>query len=250
MSLGFVNQVSNYHKAASVAITQLRQFYKDVPIFLSIDGDCWDYYDLKYKHRYNVEYLYNTKKLGYPPYDKEQVLEWLKRLYIGVLKLDTDHFMMLEDDVIILNPIQYNPSVECLGHNITHGNKIPYFIQEEIERISKRKLKTDFYGNGGGSIFKSSTFIENYHKITQYFDQWWYLYKMHFYPQSGYMDCFLSIFYLLCGQDYTVNTRMYNLDPHDPEETKLIRNATIEEITDLYKDQYDIVHGVKTYYDS
>lgn len=248
MSLGFVNQVSNHPHATEISLDSVRMFYPDAPIFLSVDGGG----DLQYIEQNighpNVEWLFNTTKLGYPPYSKLQVLEWFKRLYIGVLKLNTDHFMMIEDDVIILNPIKYDSWVECLGHNITHGNKIPEFIMIEIQRISKQMAVTDYYGNGGGSIFKSSTFIENYHKITKYFNQWWYLYELNFHPPCGYMDCYMTLFYMLCGKPYTTNERMINLDPHTNHGRDIIAHYNISQITELYADEFDIVHGVKHYY--
>lgn len=245
MTLGFINHVSNHFIATQTSIESVRAFYPDAPIFLSVDGS----YDVRFRNNQIAdELLFNKHALGYPPYEKNQVLEWLKRMYIGVLKIGTDHFMMLEDDVIIVNPIQYDDYVECLGHNITHGNKIPDTIMRDLNRLGKYFHKTDYYGNGGGSIFKSSTFLENYRSITSYWDRWWNLYKVHFYPQCGYMDCYMTLFYMLAGKPYTPNTRMINIDPHDPEQVKLIKTASVACITELYKNDYDIVHGVKFYY--
>lgn len=246
-TLGFINHISNHPYATQKVLDNIREFYPNAPIFLSVDGSCSDRYTFDQYINEDYEWLFNNLKLGYPPYSKEQVLEWLKRMYIGVLKLNTKHFCMIEDDCIILNPITYDEDWECVGHVIPRGNKINPFILEEIERISKVKPKTDYYGNGGGSIFKIETFIDNYPKIIKYFEQWWSLYHIHFYPQCGYMDCYMTLFYMLCGKDYTPNPRLKNLDPHSEFEITLSKTNETNIIM-LYKNEYDMVHNWKAFY--
>lgn len=239
MTLGFINHVSNYPLATMESYKSIRQFYPDAPFFLSIDGT--------HQHLYrnmlflNTEYLFNIEQLAYPPYTKEKVLEWLKRMYIGFLKLGTDHVCMIEDDMLVLGPIQYPEDVECFGHNIKIGNDIHGTLLHEIETFSKRPTKATKYGAGGGSIFKSSTFIDNYVKVTQYIDQNWYLFEEYYWPQCGYMDAFMTIYYLLCGKDYTPNPRMINLWPAN-------HTTPPNDIIKTYFGDIDLVHNYKYFY--
>lgn len=245
-TLGFINHVSNQFIATHNVITNIREFYIDAPIFLSVDG--------KYDNRFRTTFigtndiLFNEINLGYPPYNKASILEWLKRMYIGVLKLNTNHFMMLEDDCVILNQIKFNENIECLGHVIDHGNKIHNSIIHEIENFSKKQPLIDYYGTGGGSIFKSSTFLNNYYRIIDYIDNHWTLYEDIYHPQCGYMDFYMVLFYMLCGKDYTPNIRLKNLDPHNAYENNISKNGTIDEIKKLYETDYDCVHNWKLFY--
>ena len=247
LTLGFWNQVSKYPKATLASYTSIIECEPNSPIFWSVDGNC--------SHNYNpndygddIEWLFNKENLGYPPYNKNKVLEFLKRMYIGVLKLNTDYVCLFEDDCLILNSIAVNPMWEIAGHNITHGNKIPNSILDNTRLFSGRTPITDYYGAGGGTIFKSSTFIKKYSKITQYIEEYWHLYERDYYPQCGYLDCFLTIYFMLCGKDYTPNKKLYNLDPHDPTEQFLIKNSFHKNLANSYKKDYDIIHGTKLYY--
>lgn len=241
MSLGFINHVSTQPIATGFCLNSIREFYPNSPVVFSVDG-YENYQNYKLPQIYdNIEWLYNTAKLGYPPYTKEQVLEWLLRTYICVLKLHTDYFMMVEDDLLILNHIEIDPSWECVGHVITHGNIIPSsFLPDGYQ--------TNYYGNGGGSIFKTETFLENYEKITDHFYAYWWKYERDFYPQCGYMDCFMTIYFMLCGKQYTPNTRMLNLDPHTVEGRQETFDMSPSILANKYKLKYDVIHNTKFYY--
>ncbi len=240
--IGFLNHVSTHPEATDACFVSINKTHPTSPVVLSVDGlDNFKYYTDKIMVYTDVEWIFNKNKLGYPPYDRYQILEWLKRTYLSVLKLNTDYFMMVEDDLFVLNNIKLDPEWQCVGHVITEGNKIHPLILEEIERISKVKPKTDYYGAGGGSIFKSSTFINNYQWVTDYIKQWWSLYELHYHPECVYMDCYMVLYYMLCGKDYTPNNRLLNLWPVD-------NNSTDKEIKLLYSKEYDIVHNIKSYY--
>lgn len=243
MTLGFINHASTQPRATFESYSSIREYYPDSPFFFSVDGDCEDLYipDIESYLYENVEWLINEDRLTYPPYKKDQILEWLKRMYIGMLKLDTDHVMMVEDDCLILGPIQYPENVECFGHNITIGNDIHGTLLHEIESFARYTPKTTKYGAGGGSIFKCSTFFENYARVTQYIDKNWYLFEEYYWPQCGYMDCYLVLYYLLCGKDYTPNKRMINLWPAD-------HSTPPEELIKMYSGDIDIIHNWKFYY--
>lgn len=239
MTLGFINHVSNHPKATWECYQSIRKFYPDAPYFFSVDGGCR--YQYEASEWLQEEFLSNTTQLGYPPYTKDKVLEWLKRMYIGFLKLGTDHVCMVEDDMMVLGPIQYPEDVECFGHNITIGNDIHGTLLHEIESFSKKAIKATKYGAGGGSIFKASTFIDNYAKLTEYIDKNWYVFEEYYWPQCGYMDCYMVLYYLLCGKDYTPNKRMINLWPAD-------YTTAPEDIIKTYSGDMEIVHNYKRFY--
>lgn len=250
INLGFYNHASTQTTATKESVKNIRSIYPDAPIFISLDGNSSLVYGIPYlRNIYNCEFAVNKEKLSYPPYDKQRVLEWLRRMYVGVLAMDCTHFMMVEDDCVLFNKLNIEDDWECVGHTIHHGNKIPPFILTEIERISGIKANVDYYGNGGGSIFKRKTFLNNFHKIYDYFNAWWCLYSIEFSPASGYMDCYMTLFYLLCGKQYTPNLRMKNIDPHNPEENYFSRTASYEEVKERYSQEFDLVHNWKGYYD-
>lgn len=239
MTLGFIDHVSNYRPATLNVFASVRKFYPNSPIFISVEGDNYD--DCQAWDR-NIEWLYNNTKLGYPPYTKDKVLEWLKRMYIGMLKLGTDHVMMVEDDMLVIDIIQYSKNIECFGHNITIGNYIHKSLLHEIETFSKHPVyEFTQYGAGGGSIFKCSTFIDNYARVTNYIDKNWDWIETIYWPECGYMDAFLTIFYLLCGKEYSKNPRMINLWPAD-------YTSTPEELIATYGGDIDIIHNYKRFY--
>ncbi len=235
--IGFINHVSTQPEATLECYKSIRRFYPDAPFFLSIDGLCKDNYQ-----DWFLDQLSNEIHLGYPPYSKDNVLEWLQRMFIGMVKLGTDHVCMVEDDMLVINTIQYPENVECFGHNITIGNYIHKSLLHEIESFSKQPINPlTQYGGGGGSIFKCSTFIDNYDKVTRYIDKNWSLFEEHYWPQCGYMDCYMVLYYLLCGREYTRNLRMINLWPAD-------YTSTPEQLIATYGDEIDIIHNWKKHY--
>ncbi|HMH10810.1 MAG TPA: hypothetical protein VK553_08885, partial [Candidatus Nitrosopolaris rasttigaisensis] len=114
-------------------------------------------------------------------------------------------------------------------------------LMTEIETFSKRQPKETRYGAGGGSIFKCSTFIDNYARVTKFIETNWDHIETYYWPQCGYMDAYLTIYYLLCGREYTKNPRMINLWPAD-------YTSTPEDIIKIYNGQIDIVHNYKRFY--
>lgn len=214
--LGFYNHVSTQVNATRACMDSLRKIYPNNPVILSIDGNQYLEEFHKIAKDYNCDLAENRHILGYPPYDAYTVRQWLNRFLFGVLRLKTDHVAMIEDDMLFNFEMPYDENVEYFGHsNPPIPNTIPEIVRQKIRDFSGVDLKTDYYSCGGGSIFKAQTFIENYYLITNHLINEWDFYVEHFYPQIGYMDCFLAIFYMLCGKEYTPNLNLYNLDPHE-----------------------------------
>lgn len=238
-TLSFFSTVYDNKKATEYSLRTVREFYPDAYYMLIGDGGS-DHIDLAKK--YNCDFYYNNIRLGYPEqpfgYKKEKVLEWLMRFYISCLKCNSDYIMMVEDDVVLLDKITIQDDWECVGHVITHGNKIPKPLLDACEKISGQKLKTDFYGSGGGSIFKVRTVLENFGTVYGFFNNNLDFIQESMYPTLGWLDCFTTFFFYLCGKSFTQNEKMYNIFP-------------VSKTFDLntLKGQYEIVHGYKNYYE-
>jgi hypothetical protein len=162
---------------------------------------------------YNCDYKHYTNKVGYPSYNLEKLLIWFERFKYACQQCKTSHIMMMEDDVWIKNQLSVDDNWEMAGHNITVGNVIPDFIMDSITEFSGKKPLTNQYGCGGGSIFKVSTFLKNYDRVIKWFEDNhdWFQIK---YNPLGYMDCYMVVYYMLCGKDYTVNPYMTDTHHH------------------------------------
>jgi FkbM family methyltransferase len=107
--------------------------------------------------------------------------------------------MMVEDDVWIKkSPITVKDEWEMAGWNIKVGNIIPDNIIDSIEQFSGKQPLTNQYGCGGGSIFKVSTFLENYDRVIGWFKDNHDKFQQQYSP-LGFMDCYMVVYYMLCG---------------------------------------------------
>jgi hypothetical protein len=216
-------------------VENVRKYYPDTYYFLGSDSaDDLSNID-------NVKYFYFTDKVGYPSYSLEKILKWFERFKLACQECNTSHIMMMEDDVWIKKPITVEDDWEMAGHNITIGNVIPDFIIDSITEFSGKKPLTNQYGCGGGSIFKVSTFLDNYDRVIQWFKMNHDLFQMRYNP-LGYMDCYMQVYYYLCGKDYTVNpymtdTHHHTNDGYDYDDFVLSTPLHIE-IVNNYKKYY------------
>ena len=117
MEIGFYSHVNTKPLATTACIQSVRKFYPNNKIVISCDA-AYDYSEIC--SRYKVVYHHNYVALGYPVqpfgYRKDKVIEWLDRMYHAVVLMSkTDYFVMLEDDVLIHNPITINPEWEMAG---------------------------------------------------------------------------------------------------------------------------------------
>lgn len=173
--------------------------------------------------RNKTDYVHCNKKLGGPKqpfgYDVDRILEFLSRFKIACLISQlkgSSHIMMAEDDVILVKPVTVESSWEMACHDISGGNIIPPQVINMIELFSgKRPIKFE-YGAGGGSIFKIDTFLDNYDNVIQWFKKHANYILYNLYPTLGWIDCFMVVYYLLCGKDYTTNTFLTDTHNHSP----------------------------------
>lgn len=213
MTLGFYNHVNTKPQATIASLESIRKFYPTAPIALSCDN-AYDFTDIA--KQYNAFYEHNDVTLGYPVqpfgYRKSQILEWSDRMYRGVSRLYTDYFVMMEDDVHVVSAIEIDPTWEMAGHMYSPGQVylIPDELLDMISTFSGIRPKTNYYNCGGGSIFKTSTFLTNYSRVRDFFDVNLDYIQDNIYPTAGWMDCYMCLFYYLCGKDLVQNIRLYN----------------------------------------
>lgn len=195
-------------------IRNVRIHHPDDFYFLGVDGvDTQSYEHLV--EPYKLDYRHFYMKVGGPVgnygYRLDGVLEFLRRFRQACVLCNTSHIMMMEDDVLIVDKVLVKDEWEHACADTKVGNLIPEFVHDLIEQHCGKRPMFKQYGAGGGSIFKVSTFLQNYDIITEWF-------KEHFdkiqaqYPTIGYIDCFMNVYYYLCGKDYSVNP--YRLDTH------------------------------------
>lgn len=212
--ISFFHIASIHPKATLETIKNVRQHHPNNFYFLGVDGvGSYEYI----AEEYNLSYRFYMDHVGGPVgdygYRLNGVLEFLTRFREACLKCGTSHIMMLEDDVLITKPVTIEKEWEMACHYISHGNKLHPVLLEKIQNFTGKECSVDYYGAGGGSIFSTSTFLSNYNSIVSWF-------KENFdevqkvYPTIGYIDCFMVVYYLLCGRDYTVNPHLTDTHHH------------------------------------
>lgn len=202
-------------------IQQIRKLYPDTYYFLASDA-VDDHSDLAEK--YNLDFHLFPNKIGYPSDSKGYtgfgVAEWLMRLKTACNNTDTSHIMMVEDDVLVIKPITVYDDWEIAAHELNpdgKGNAMSYEVMEIIKVFSGKKPKTYQYGAAGGTIFNVRTFLDNYENVSNFFLEHTDVISNNFYPQIGWIDCFMTVYYMLCGKDYSVNTHVADTHHHKPD---------------------------------
>lgn len=240
MNLGFYNHASNKPNATEGMTISVRTIYPDAPFVMGCDNS-YDYTDLCKK--YNCTYYHNYTSIGYAPnpsgYSLEMMMLYFDRMYVAVTTLDTEYFMMLEDDVIILDTIDIVPDVGGMGFirdPRAEANQLHPQLISMIEDYSGVKPIYDQYNCAGGTIFRSKDFVDNYAKIRAWFGKNTNKVK-EFYPTIGFIDCFMFIWYLLAGQTVIENKKLYNIWPID-------RNFDLSRVPA----GFTIVHNYKNLY--
>jgi hypothetical protein len=240
--ISFFHIASVYPKATHFAISRVRTFHPNSYYFIAADAvDGYEYLSEEYK----TDYRRYSKKLGGPVgdygYRLDNVLEFLDRFRTACSRCNTSHIMMMEDDVYLNEKITVNKDWEVSCHNIEPwGNKLPEQLMEKIKIYSDCRPKIGNYCAGGGSIFKVSTFLENYDIIVEWFKRN-FEEVQSYYPTIGYIDCFMNVFYYLCGKDYTINPHLIDTHNHKP-------GFDYELFISTLPDTIQIVNNYKKYY--
>ena len=210
MTLGVFHQVCYRPKATEEAIKSFRQFHPDTPYVLICDGGKSFHriakrYDCLYVHEEdNLGYRDHTHASGIYGMTKEEVLEWLRRFRLACTLCNTDHILMMEDDILIRGEIHVPEEWEFAGQ-AKPGN----LLQEEFMIYLTEKYgvewNVNYYGTGGGSIFNAKTFLENYERVIKIFDEEFDYIKNNLCGNLGWVDVWMPMYYFLCGKQYRHN---------------------------------------------
>jgi hypothetical protein len=233
MSIGAFHQAYKNKRATENAIKCFRKFYPENPYFLFSDNGL-DFSDIAIK--YNCFYEYCDHRIGYDKrfgFGESGSQEWLKRFNRACLTLDTKYVIMMEDDVLIQNELNVEDDVEFTGLYIP-GNKFPKEFINYMTIKYSAVFHNDWYGSGGGSIFKCKTFIENYKKISKIFEDEYDYIVNNLNINFGWVDNFMTTFYYMCGKKYTPN----------PYLTETTKNPNWQ------NPYFAIVHQYKHFYDN
>ena len=148
---------------------------------------------------------------------------------------------MMEDDVWIKKKITIDEDWELAGQKVFFDNRIPDYIIDSIIEFSGEIPNDRHYGFGGGAIFKVTTFLQNYDRILEWFKINHNNFQSQYGP-LGYMDCYMMVYYLLCGKKtsvnpYLIDTHHHRNDGYDYDKFVLETETHIE-IVNNYKKYY------------
>jgi hypothetical protein len=214
-----------------------RKHYPDAYYFLGSDA-ADDLSEIGLNNK--CDYYPFSAKVGYPSYDLKKLLLWFERFKLACQNCNTSHIMMMEDDVWIKKQLSIEDDWEMAGHDIRIGNIIPDFIIDSIEEFSGKRPLTNQYGCGGGSIFKVSTFLNNYDRVIVWFEDNHDMFQQQYMP-LGFMDCYMVVYYMLCGKDYSVNP--YLTDTHHHQ-----KGFDFDKFVEDQPAHIEIVNNYKKYY--
>ena len=235
MTLGVFHQVYNKPKATEEAIKSFRKYHPDNPYVLICDGG-EDFAAIAKK--YNCVYLHEKDNLGYRDHThpsgiygmtKDEVLVWLERFKRACELCGTDHIIMMEDDILIRGEIHVPDDWEFAGQ-AKPGN----YLREEFLDYMTRKYgvewNVNYYGTGGGSIFNAKTFLANYDRVINIFDEEFDYIKKDLCGNFGWVDVWMPTYFFLCGKEYRHNNQLTCLlytspSPRDVEESRMPSSA-------------------------
>ena len=242
MNFGCIHITWKHKRATEHAVKEFRKYHPNNPYTLISDRGCdyselANYYDLNYIHSYlnchplrlhgHPSGIYGSSKL--------EVLGWIhyfREACKHVVKRGCSHIILMEDDVLTQGEVIINPEWECAGHYYPEDNKLNPKLLEWISKKYDIVPNVDWYGAGGGSVFNAKTFLDNYHKIYDFFDDDFDMILENMEYQFGWCDVFMQVAYFICGKKYSVNTIL--------TETHLT--------PDFKNSSYSLVHKYKEYY--
>lgn len=211
-SISFVLFGSNKITAADFTLDSIRKYHPDnYCMIISDNGE--NYYNLSKK--YDAEFFLTESKIGYPqqPYGwkRDAIIDFLERFYIACFRCKTSHIMYVEEDVVLLNKVNVEDDLEISGFKTCwpdgrrFENGFPDEFLKIIQDFSGVYPNVTSYGAQGGTIMKVDTFLDNFHRIKDFIHNNIDHIQENIYPTAGWLDCFLTWYYLLCGKKYTFN---------------------------------------------
>lgn len=232
-SLGAIHFVYNNIIASEEAIKSFRNYHTKEPYIIVSDGGV-NYNEIAKK--YNCDLIYSPIHIGYPPYNKDYLAEYFNRFFVVCARVRTSHLILMEDDIHVANEINFLADWEIAGYNGDHNEKYHPALLKFAYDSSGVAPEQNWYGGGGGSIFKVDTYLKTYFNfINFYLNNFEYI-KNNFQNIAGWPDFATTLLYLAAGKKYTINPRLHE-----------IKDRNFDEIYSL-KEQFDIFHHYKRYY--
>ena len=243
MSVDALHFVCKNTVAAEKAIESFRKFNPNSTYIVICDGG--EDHSLICK-KYNCEYIHSDRHIGYPqiPYGFyfSELKEYLDRFNAAVSLCKNDHIIIMEDDVHIINNIIVNSEDEMLVTKNCLQNYIHPSIVYFLSSLARMPID-NFYGMGGGSIFKKQSFEIAYKKIRPIIDlNFEEMQKI--YPTIGWSDCIISFIMMGIGKRHKVNPQLHEMTSWGQDYTKI--NYDI--VPQLYDEGISILHHYKKYY--
>jgi hypothetical protein len=241
MKIGCFHTVYENKKSTEFILQEFRKYNPDAPYTLVCDGGV-NYYDIAKK--YNCKYVHSYMRIGrrnggHPSgiygFTKDETLHWLHHFREAALHCqqnEATHMIMMEDDVLCKGKVNFNPEWEIAGFD-TEGNKISPLLLDYLAKKYNVYPNVDWYGAGGGTIFKVSTFLENYHKMYDFIDFEFEHIIKHLDYRFGWLDLYMQILYFVCGKKYSVN----------PDLTEVWKTPN------YMTSHHTLVHAYKEYYE-
>lgn len=248
--MGYVLSIDALHfvyknkVASEAAIASFRKYNSNSTYVVVCDGGD-DYSDLCKK--YGCVYIHSPIHIGYPQsnygFRLTQILEYLSRFNAAVSLCKSSHVMIMEDDVHIINDVKVSDEDEMLVTKNCLQNYIHPSILDLFRRISGCENIDNYYGMGGGSIFKRKTFFEAYPMFRNFIElNFEALQKI--YPTIGWTDCIVSLSMMALGKRHKVNPQLHELGVWGSDHS----GRNYDGIEDKFRNEYSILHHYKKYY--
>ncbi len=199
--LGFFFSCYKEKDAVDFCISNIRNYYKNNPIYLSSDGG----YDFSYLQDDNLKFKLYDDVLGYvnnPEYkDKDKLIncceEFLFRMNESINFCKKDYIIYYEPDILLRGKIRINYNLKLNG---SYANTIENFVLDKIKEYNPNNLNQNF-GSCGGSIINCESFVDVYQKTNKdilkdliYTD-----------PRISNCDYLLTVLFSIFGYKYDIN---------------------------------------------
>lgn len=244
MTLDALHFVYKNPVATEKAIESFRRFYPSSNYIVMCD-DGYNYSDMC--ERYNCDYIHYNIRVGYPKnphgYRFNEMMLFLERFSAAVSRCKNSHILFMEDDVHVLNPIQFLNDDEMLVTKNCQNN----FLHKDVLNLLKDlsgNTPDDFYGLGGGAVFKRDSFLTAYNKMKPVIESQFNQLQI-VYPTIGWIDCILSVIMMSIGKKHKINAQYHDMCLWGEDYSK-INYDCIDELKDS---GISIVHHYKKYYD-
>jgi len=179
-------------KATFECLKAFRRFYPETAIYLISDGGD-DFGDMA--RHFECEYE-RLDRLGRPPWNAQQMAEWLRRMTVAAERGTSRHLMLLEEDVLIRGVINRSEHFAIAGpHHSFARLSQPLF---EHLRARFRHLTSDHYGGCGGTLMDRQSLFEASSRFD--FASWEFLAALD--HRIAHSDVFLTLLFILAGHPY------------------------------------------------